>query len=74
MLIYLYRVYTVLFSKNIIINKNLSQYKRRKTLIHELAHTELAHLVQHNKNLFAFFIQDYENEADDYIKELLKGM
>ena len=58
---------------NIIINKNLSQYKRKKALIHELAHIELDHLVQYNKDLFAFFIQDYEDEANDYIRELLKG-
>ncbi len=58
---------------NIIVNKNLSQYRRRKAIIHELAHIELDQLVQYNKDLFAFFIQDYEDEADRYIKELLKG-
>ena len=58
---------------NIVINKNLSQYKRCKTLIHELAQIELDHLVQYNKDLVAFFIQDYEDETNDYVKEKLKG-
>ena len=56
---------------NIIINKNLSKYKRKKTLLHELAHIELNQLDQYNKDLFEFQIQDYEDEADKYIKELL---
>lgn len=56
---------------NIVINKNLSYYKRKKTLIHELAHLELNHLCQ-SDNLFAFHIQDFEDEADRYIKELFK--
>ena len=54
----------------IILNKNLSYYK--KTLIHELAHIELNQLCQADKDLFAFHIQDYEDEADKYIKFLLK--
>ena len=56
---------------NIIINKNLSYYKRRKTLLHELAHIELNQLCQRDKDLFAFHIQEYEDEADRYIKYLL---
>lgn len=56
---------------NIFINKNLSYYKRKKTLIHELAHLELNHLCQSN-NIFAFHIQDYEDEADRYLKKLKK--
>ena len=56
----------------IILNKNLSYYKRKKTLIHELAHIELNQLCQADKDLFAFHIQDYEDEADKYIKFLLK--
>lgn len=58
---------------NIVINKNLSYYKRKKTLIHELAHLELNHLCQLD-NLFAFHIQDYEDEADRYIKELINSI
>lgn len=57
---------------NIIINKNLSYYKRKKTILHELAHIELNHLCQSNKDLFAFHIDRYEDEADKYIKCLLE--
>lgn len=56
---------------NIIINSNLSKYKKKITIIHELAHIELNHLYQ-NKDLFEFYIQDYEDEADKYIKSLLE--
>lgn len=53
---------------NIFINKNLSYYKRKKTILHELAHIELNQLNQTNKELFAFHIQEYEDEADKYLK------
>ena len=56
---------------NIFINKNRSYYKRKKTLIHELAHIELNQLCQADKDLFAFHIQDYEDEANEYVKYLL---
>ena len=56
---------------NIYINKNLSYYKRKKTLLHELAHIELNQLCQSDKDLFAFHIQEYEDEADKYIKQIL---
>lgn len=63
---------------NIYINKELSYYKKKKTLLHELAHIELDQLCQSNKDLFAFHVQEYEDEADKYIKQLLeeikKGM
>lgn len=55
---------------NIFINKNLSYYKRKKTIMHELAHIELNQLEQINKELFAFRIDSYEDEADRYIKFL----
>ena len=55
----------------IIINKNLSYYKRKKTILHELAHIELNQLCQIDKDLFAFHIREYEDEADRYIKFLL---
>ena len=58
----------------IIINDNLSYYKRKKTLLHELAHIELNQLCQIDKDLFAFHIQDYEDEADRYIKFLLENI
>lgn len=59
---------------NIFINKNLSYYKRKKTLIHELAHIELNHLNQINNDLFAFYIDKYEDEADKYVKFLLENI
>lgn len=56
---------------NIYINNSLSYYKRKKTLLHELAHIELNQLCQSDKDLFAFHIQEYEDEADKYIKQIL---
>lgn len=56
----------------IIINKNLSKYKKKKTLLHELAHIELNQLCQKDKDLFAFYIDKYEDEANEYIKEIMK--
>lgn len=55
----------------IIINNNLSYYKKKKTILHELAHIELNQLNQLNKDLFAFKIDKYEDDADLYIKFLL---
>ena len=43
----------------IIINENLSYYKRRKTIIHELAHIELNQLCRADKDLFAFHIEKF---------------
>ncbi len=56
----------------IVINKFLSYYKRKKTLLHELAHIELNQLCQKDKDLFAFHISKYEDDADNYIKFLLE--
>lgn len=56
----------------IILSKYLSYYKRKKTLLYELAHIELNQLCQSNNDLFAFFIDNYEDEADKYIKEIMK--
>lgn len=56
---------------NILINKNLSHYKRKKTILHELAHIELNQLCQANNDLFAFHIDKYEDEANRYIKFLM---
>lgn len=53
---------------NIFINKNLSYYKKRKTLLHELAHIELNQLEQADNDLFAFKRSEYEDEADRYLK------
>ena len=59
---------------NIIINKNLSYYKKKKTILHELAHIELNQLCQIDKEMFAFKINNYEDEADNYIKLLLDSI
>ena len=56
----------------IYINDNLSYYKRKKTLLHELAHIELNQLCQKNKDLFAFYIDKYEDEASEYLKNIEK--
>ena len=58
---------------NIMINKNLSYYKKKKTILHELAHIELNHLCQYDKDLFALNIEKYEDEADRYIKFLMEN-
>lgn len=52
----------------IYINKNLSDYKIKKTILHELAHIELNQLNQLDSDLFAFKVDKYEDEADKYIK------
>lgn len=54
----------------IYINRHLSYYLKRKTLLHELAHIELNQLCQNTKDLISFFIDQYEDEADKYIKQL----
>lgn len=54
----------------IFINNNMSYYKKKKTILHELAHIELNQLCQSNKDLFAFFVEKYEDEADKYLNNL----
>lgn len=55
---------------NIFINESLSYYKRKKTILHELAHIELCHLGQIDSDLLAFRLDFCEDEADAYIKML----
>jgi len=55
---------------NIFINDFLSISKKKKTILHELAHIELNQLGQIDKDLFAFKVDRYEDEADKYIKFL----
>ena len=55
----------------ILINKALSYYMKRKTILHELAHIELCQLEQVDKDLFALKTQQYEDEADIYIKKII---
>lgn len=52
---------------NIFINKLLSWRNKRRTILHELAHIELDQLEQIDNDLFAFKVNDYEDEADKYI-------
>ena len=59
---------------NIFINKDLSYYKKKKTILHELAHIELNHLNQTNKDIFEFYIDKYEDDADRYIKFILDNI
>ena len=52
----------------IMINKNLSTYRRKMTILHELAHIELNQLNHLDNDLLEFHRQDYEDAADRYIK------
>lgn len=63
-------VYSYKDINNIFINKTLSNYRKKKTILHELAHIELNQLNQYDKDLFALKIDKYEDEADRYIKTL----
>lgn len=56
---------------SIYINELLSTYKKKKAILHELAHIELNQFCQCNNDLFAFKRDKYEDEADRYIKYLL---
>lgn len=56
----------------IVINWNISKENKKKTILHELAHLELHHL-DRNKELFAFAIENVEDEADKYIKFILES-
>lgn len=58
----------------IIINKALSYYKRKKTIIHELAHIEKNQLCQADSDMLEFYRQDYEDEADIYIREITEEL
>ena len=54
------------------INKYISYYKQKKTILHELAHMELCHLDK--KKLLEFKIEGLEDEADRYVKFLLESI
>lgn len=58
---------------NIFINENMSNFKWKHTLLHELAHVMLNQLEQSDKDLYVFKIRDYEDEADRYIDFLLNS-
>ena len=57
---------------NIYIDNKLSYYLKKKTILHELAHIELNQFYQLDKDLFALKVNNYEDEADKYIKFLQK--
>ena len=59
---------------NIFINYSMSIEKKRNTILHELAHIELAQLEQSDNDLFAFKTIKYEDEADRYLKFILEGI
>ena len=59
---------------SVAINNNLSYYKKKKTILHELAHIELNQLCQTNKDMFEFYIDKYEDEANEYIKKILNDL
>lgn len=67
------KIYGFIFrykDKNIItINENISENKKKQTILHEFAHLELNHL-NNKKRLLEFKIEDIEDEADKYIKDL----
>lgn len=54
--------------KLIAINKNLSRKKKQFTILHEFAHYELGHL-----DKVYYCLEDIEDEADNYIEEVLNG-
>lgn len=64
-LVWLYKDIYIIF-----INENLSRYKKRKTILHELAHIELSQLGQIDKDLLVLRIDKYEDEVDHYIKTI----
>lgn len=63
-------VYSYKDINNIFINKTLSNNRKEKTILHELAHIELNQLNQSDKDLFALKVERYEDEADRYLKNI----
>lgn len=66
-------IFTYKGINNIYINEGLSYYKKKKTIIHELAHIELNQLYQID-GLVHCKINKCEDEADKYIKYLLENV
>jgi len=71
------KVYGFIFkykNQNIItVNQNMSEQKKKMTILHEFAHLELHHLDK-KKKLLEFKIEDIEDEADEYIKFILNEL
>lgn len=53
----------------IYINRELSAYKKKKTILHELAHIELNHLNQ-IYDFTEMYIENCEDEANNFIKQI----
>ena len=53
----------------IVINKNISDEKKKLTILHEFAHIELNHI--YKKEILDFKIENLEDEADRYIEFIL---
>ena len=70
------RIYGLIFDYQgryfIVINKYISLFKQKQTILHELAHMELCHLDK--KTLLEFKIEGLEDEADRYVKFLLESI
>ena len=58
---------------NIYLNKSLCEEKKKKALLHELAHIELDHTYK-RKNLLEFNIAGLEDEADRYIEKIKENV
>lgn len=56
----------------IFIKKYLSDLKRWNTIQHELAHIELNQLGQYDNYLFNERQEEYEEEVDKYLEDILK--
>lgn len=54
----------------IAINESLSENKKKKTILHELAHFELKHL---DDFMLEFKIENLEDDADRYVEFLLNN-
>lgn len=57
----------------ITINTNISNQKKKMTILHEFAHLELSHLYN-KKRLLEFKIENIEDEADEYIESILEEL
>lgn len=61
-------------TRNVIaINQNISEQKKKMTILHEFTHLELSHLDK-KRYLLEFKIEDVEDEADRYIKFILESI
>ncbi len=57
----------------IVINQSLSDNKKKKAILHEIAHIELNHIYK-RKHLLELKIEGLEDEADEYINKILQKL